>query len=397
MMHRFEKMMGWSVFILVGLTACSTNKAGSGQASSAALFQGENPFAQAATINLESVKATHASRFKVFFSGNVTGETEPCGCAVNPKGGLDRRLNYITAATKESPYPYLIVDAGNVLFPNEKMDKSQEAAQRARAALLLKGDHLMNISAQNVGYLDLTAGVDFLKNEAEKNQVKLVSANWVDSKGNLLFTPMMTFDLGREKAVIIGLSRGFKTDKPAKDAPTVLDPIITLEKRLATIAEDQPVIVLSDLGSEMDRELALKIKRGLIIIGSRDLSSIEIPIHEGASILLQGQLQGQQWGSIEVGWKPKAASWYNVGVGMQFNTLWQKNAESYSLLAVKPDSDEKAEELKILESAQKDMMRFVPGNLDEKQVYEYKLVDMSIEFAKSNELTPLMDQIKKLK
>jgi 2',3'-cyclic-nucleotide 2'-phosphodiesterase (5'-nucleotidase family) len=292
----------------------------------------------------------------------------------------------------------VIVDAGNVLFPNEKMDKSQESFQKARAELLMKGNRLMNVVAQNVGYLDLTAGVDFLKKEAEKNKLRLISANWVDKKGNLLFEPMITYDLGREKAVMIGLSRGFKNaDKKTNGEITVLDPIATLEQRLANISAENPVIVLSDLGTETDKEIANKMNRPLIIVGARDLSSLEIPMHEGQSILVQGQLQGQQWGVLEVGWRPEAKAWYNIGVGVHFSELWKKNAETVTALMNREASDEGTQEAKNLESAYVDMMRFAPGNLEKKEIYDYKLVDMGAEYLKANELTLLMEKVKKIK
>jgi len=385
--------LGMGILISMVMVGCSTNKSGPGQGTK--FFEGTNPFEESEKIDLESLKTSHPSRFKIFFSGNITGETEPCGCAVNPKGGLDRRLNYIRQATQATPFPYAILDAGNALFPNEKIDRSQEKHQKERARLIMEGHRMMSVIAQNVGYLDLSAGVDFLKNAASDAKVTLLSSNWIGADGKLLFEPQITFDLGREKAYILGFSKGYKKVPLKKDTPDVLDPLKTLEERLAAIPQEALVIVLSDLGIELEKEIAQKIKRSLIIVGSRDLSSMEIPTHEASSILLQGQLQGQQWGAIEIAWKPQSTAWYNLSVGRHFKDLWLKNAISKVELMKRDDNEERKSELAILESAHKDMMRFAPDNLDEKNVYDLQLVDMSVDYSKSNELTPLMEKVKK--
>jgi 2',3'-cyclic-nucleotide 2'-phosphodiesterase (5'-nucleotidase family) len=381
-------------FVLLMLGACSSSRK---SAEAVANWPAENPFEDAESIQLPSVKATHPSQFRIYFSGNVNGETEPCGCAINPKGGLDRRLNFIRQSTRESLFPHVILDAGNVLFASERLDKSQAELQKQRAQLLLKGNRLMKVVAQNVGYLDLTAGVDFLKSSAAKEGVPLLSANWVDAQGKLIFAPQMTFDLGREKVLIVGLSKGFKSESAGEEGVKVLDPFTTLEKILATAPAEQVVILLSDLGTDEDQKIALKVNRPLIIVGSRDLSSLEIPLHVGASIILQGQLQGQQWGSIDVAWKPHAKAWYNVDIAKKFRDLWVRRGTEWNHLASREASDERTQELNLLLDAQKDMLRFTPAQLAEKSVYEYRLVDMSVEFGKTNEVTPLMAKVKKPK
>ncbi len=76
---------------------------------------------------------------------------------------MDRRLNYIRQQRKlQNQGDLLVVDAGNALFPAENIDRGQVVRQKDRATWILKAHALMGVAAQNVGYLDVAAGLDFL-------------------------------------------------------------------------------------------------------------------------------------------------------------------------------------------------------------------------------------------
>lgn len=84
------------------------------------------------------MKESHAagmSRLRVVFAGKVSGYLGPCGCSVNPKGGADRRLNALKkfrahfAAEGFSESQILILDAGNSLFENPRLDPTQKLAK----------------------------------------------------------------------------------------------------------------------------------------------------------------------------------------------------------------------------------------------------------------------------
>ncbi len=115
---------------LGGLTACSSSSV------SSAAFQAEK-LAEADRL-AETATAPH---LRLLVSANVNGETEPCGCAVNPKGGLDRRWNYVEqakASAGEAKVPLFLVDAGNAFFPSLRLDPSKLDFFRARARTLAR-------------------------------------------------------------------------------------------------------------------------------------------------------------------------------------------------------------------------------------------------------------------
>lgn len=347
----------------------------------------ENPFTGAPAVQSATWAEQHKqAKLHVLFSGNVNGQLDPCGCAVNPKGGLDRRLNFVRG---DKDAAKIIVDAGNALFAARNLDKGQAKAQKERAEAVLQGHAAMGVAAQNVGALDLSAGLEFLLSAAKKNKTPLVSTNIINAKKETVFpTEIWLQPASGQKILVLGLS---SADTPLPESLSAMDPTETLQRKLATINAATPIIVLSDLGQKADQELMTKVKRPLLIIGARDLSSLEIPVHEGPSLMVQGQFQGQQWGILDIAWNPEGKGWYNPKLSSVFEQRW-KNIQN-ELAQYKGSADE-PEQRERLHQAARRLRAYAPENLGSKTVYDYKLVDLTVEYSKPNELSPLVKKLK---
>lgn len=328
--------------------------------------------AQAASLELtpESVaKEKKGSWVRVAFSSRVGGEVAQCGCSVNPKGGVDRRLNFLRAEKKASDSPLLVVDAGNALFPAELLDRGQAEFQRRRAQGIFKAHALMGVVAQNVGYLDVTAGLDFLRNQAAEAKVPLVSTNLLTSDGKPAFQSRIRVPLPEGGFVsVLGLSAGSRF---ADVGLTVADPQMSLKSALKEIPEEELVIVLSDLGQVLDEEVSGQLSRPTVWIGSRDLNSLESPLHRGKALLVRAQIQGQQWGLVSLAWNPSAQGWFNPSLAKVY---WQRWAAL--------PTDERNE-------AETEFSYYIGGQTQNKIVYQYHLVNMSLEYGEPNELTTM--------
>lgn len=347
----------------------------------------ENPFTGAPPIQVKSwAEDKKQTKLHILFSGNVNGQLDPCGCAVNPKGGLDRRLNYIRS---DKDVAKIIVDAGNALFAARNLDKGQAEAQKQRAEAVLQGHATMGVAAQNVGALDLSGGLDFLLKAAKKNKTPLVSTNIVNAKKETVFpTEIWLQPANGQKVLVVGLT---SAETPLPESLSAMEPVETLQRKLATVNLATPVIVLSDLGQKADQELMAKMNRPLLIVGARDLSSLEIPLHEGAGLIVQGQFQGQQWGVLDIAWNPEGKGWYNPKLSPIFEQRW-KNIQN-ELVQYK-GSTEEAEQKERLHIAARRLRAYAPEKLSSKTVYEYKLVDLTVEYSKPNELSPLVKKLK---
>lgn len=355
----------------------------------------ENPF-----LGFESKKLSDYSEgripFRLVFTSNVMGELEPCGCAVGPKGGLDRRLNFILDNVKpnETSWPYLIVDAGNSILPTPRVDNVRAKAYQEVALGIFKASKKMGVAVQNVAYLDLGFGVQFLKKASQDSGLPLVSASWIDAQNNLVFDSHKEFLVGANQVVVTGLSAGL--DGAREDLKlSVRDPSEALSSIISKISKNSILIVLSDLGQPKDEELARKFsERNMIFVGSRDLGGLSLPKQTGASVMVQGQFRGQQWGLLDFYHKPQSEGWILVDKMPYFAGLWSQLVARKNLDRSRITKGEELdlEEKRHSESA-RDLFAYAPLKPENKSIYMYKLEDLGDQYRKSNELSAEMSRL----
>lgn len=360
--------------------------------SQEAVLNKKNPFVKYSKLSVASyARKTKQPVVDVYFTGNVNGEIEPCGCAFNPKGGLDRRINFIDSSVKKSKFPHIVIDAGNALFPSKFMDSSQRNSLMAKADLILEASRKMGIEAQNVGQLDLSAGLDFLKTTAAKHKIKLISANLADANMKLLFPPSHVSKSGSIQYAFIGLSSA------KANGVRQLDPLKSLKKELAKFSKEYLVFVLSDLGHDRDVELAESINRPMIFVGSRDFGSIEKPIHAGSSIFLRSRFQGQQWGSMRLSWQKKANYWLNAKLVKFYSNRWQQIQKDKLNIEQSAGADERKRELSELAESARELLKYEVPNASYKNVYEHKLIDLTSIYGYKNSFTKKMARVLNIK
>ena len=355
----------------------------------------DNPFVDKDNSTpLEWAQKQNLLHFRLLFAGNVNGQLEPCGCAVNPKGGLDRRLNFVRREAQfaeAETIPLLIVDAGNALFPTKELDSGQAEFQKKRAEAVFKGHKAMGVMAQHVSHLDFAAGWPYLKQLAAKNYVPLVSTNLVDSNQKALFPTEQKIKLANgAEVVVLGVSSAADSFPRGVSA---LEPVAALQSKLREIAQSTAVVVLSDLGASNDRELVKKLSRPVIVVGGRDLSSLDIPYHDGNSLIVQSQLQGQQWGVVTFAWNPTGKAFYNRKIAANFERRWGDLETSWKDQRAKRQPSAIAD----MNQVTNQLLAYAPGDLSQKIVYDYRLVDLTLEYAQHNELSPLVKELKQKK
>jgi len=117
----------------------------------------------------------------IFFSADVHGNLEVCGCPIHPLGGVARRMGYINAFRRRSPgAATLAVDAGYVFS-----DDLDAAGDRLRDDARLMNDWIVRANEQmpldvvNLSYRDLRYTGELLGPDARLKPEKsaLVSAN----------------------------------------------------------------------------------------------------------------------------------------------------------------------------------------------------------------------------
>ncbi len=117
----------------------------------------------------------------VFFSADVHGNLEVCGCPIHPLGGVARRLGYINAFRQRSPdAATLMVDAGNI-FSDVTNDAETDLALDARlmSDWIVRANEQMDLGVVNLSYRDLRYASSLLRPDAKLKleNSTLISAN----------------------------------------------------------------------------------------------------------------------------------------------------------------------------------------------------------------------------
>ena len=217
---------------------------------------------------------------EILYSGDLTGELEPCGCSETGNlGGLKRRATVIARIREKNPDTFVISSGG--LFAG------YSASERITAEYILKGMALLNYDAIGLQKRDLSFGRDFLDHAdlpwvasssaplgfpksrvIEKNGVRLAFFSWPDSAGPGLG--------GMQPAGASAQDDPFDLEAAIREAKqagaiTVLATTLPLEKARALISFDNLDILFKEASYEIYGEPRLLEKTLVLQPGARGM------------------------------------------------------------------------------------------------------------------------------
>lgn len=150
--------------------------------------------------------ASHTSdAISLIYNSYRRSQLEPCGCVAHQLGGIDREARLIERL-KELNIPQLKVDAGSWLrdVPSENIILQTRSLLGALAEI--------HYDVLNVSFVDLSAGLKFVQDEAATHSLSLVSANILDPSGKPIFEPYRIINVklksGQDLRVgVLGITR----------------------------------------------------------------------------------------------------------------------------------------------------------------------------------------------
>lgn len=328
-------------------------------------------------------------QIKIYFSGNVTGMRESCGCALNPKGGLERRYNFLKKeGLLEAKNDTLILDFGNLLFKTPDFEKGGEKEALANAEKMIEGSNLFNLSAVNFGIMDRTLSPERLSSLWAKSKFPWLASN-INPPGRFggRFSRRIPLKLKTGEAVIFGISS--MDDKLKANGWVFTPPAEALAKELADLPANVFPIVLSDVEMSELLPMAAQIKRPILILGSRETGGWDRPIEVGQALLLHLRQQGQDWGLIKFNpHQRNKAGWYNPADSETFAQRWDDLVSEVKAIRALASSEQKNIEVKNLEAKLQELAKLAPKNTDYQ--YSFETTEMNAAYNGKNEATPFM-------
>ncbi len=227
--------------------------------------------------NIDMTKSDAETDFDFFFTQELDGKSEDCGCPKKPRGGVKRRLNFFKSV-KGFPNK-IFFDAGRSMFPwNEE---------------LVSANAKMGYHAYNVGIKDLDS---LILSPEKSKRLNFVSANiyvkntkvrlqkFIDLENNSKFSqirvtglasasPRQYFNLVKDKAQLLNPRESLLKIIPSKGILIVLSDLTEddLMETFQGIEFAVPVLVLGiNSNHVMNRHLLLS-KSVLFVAGPKYL------------------------------------------------------------------------------------------------------------------------------
>jgi 2',3'-cyclic-nucleotide 2'-phosphodiesterase (5'-nucleotidase family) len=267
---------------------------------------------------LISLPRAHAT--SILYSNDVLGEVEPCGCRVDPMGGILRRAGLLRLLEGEKKGPFLQVDAGNFLFESKDFPESLLESRKIQARALVKAHEKMGLEVLVPGDKDFALGLPIFQELLGKSKIKIVAANLL-SDGKPLFPGSAVFEKkdADGKLARIGVI-GLVGETIGYPPPFTVEPrLAAFEREKAALAGKVDIIVvLSHSGMEADLEFAKKVKGVALIVGAHSQSFTQDPVVENGISIVQSSYRNQYIGVVPLESIAKPETYKLVGLDLSY-------------------------------------------------------------------------------
>jgi len=213
-------------------------------------------------------------------------------------GGLSKKASQIQTLSEQNEQKKLLIDSGNLLFKRDSITDGMNQ-ERLTADSILKIYQNLGYDAVGVGPLDLTGGVEFLRNSTESG-FPWISANIMDNTGKPIFKQWVDKTIQATEIVITALTAaphqvpiGTQIDK----WQTVLPDLLTQIKK---DKKDPFIVLLSSLSQKENRLIAEQYSDiHLLISADRHKGNISPQLVNGC-LLTQTAKQGKYQGVLDI-------------------------------------------------------------------------------------------------
>jgi 2',3'-cyclic-nucleotide 2'-phosphodiesterase (5'-nucleotidase family) len=245
----------------------------------------------------------------LFFSADIGGNLEVCGCPIRPLGGIARRLGYINAFRQRSPEAgTIMVDAGHIF--SDELNEAGELNPDAKLMndWIVRANEQMDLSVVNLSHRDLKYAQKMLAPNAalKAEKATLISANIKPTDAKIAPYVIKTLTAKRLKKPVriafIGISELPPADK--KEAFTKLgftfdDPLEAAKKALAEVKDKADInVIIGYLKGGTANKLALQNPELDLIIAYDDRGLVADPKQINNALVVWASKQSKYLGEL---------------------------------------------------------------------------------------------------
>lgn len=209
----------------------------------------------------------------IIYTNDMEGSVATCGCAVDPGGGVIRRINWYQQ-NNFSPTDTIYVNTGSTLFSGSDFMAYETEYLKLGATIMADSLTAMNIDAYTPGEYDLKMGKDLFRSTTKGLPV-LIS----NSKEKDFLKEVKVTRAGRN-IKIFGVITGIK------GFPTI-DPVTALKKLTAKKDKKDYFILLADMDIKELNKILKSIKNIDVVISSSIEEQLTKPLQIGNTTVLR--------------------------------------------------------------------------------------------------------------
>ncbi|MBN4081416.1 hypothetical protein JYT44_03535 [Caldithrix abyssi] len=301
---------------------------------------------------------------------------------------------------KDSGIDPILLDAGDALFDNYYLVQGKEASSKLKAQTILESSVKMGPYLYNVGYYDLAAGYEFIREMQEAIGTNFISSNIVKAgTSELAFKPHEIIAKGGLNIGVFGIT----TELPkAENTIEVKNYIETAKAKIAELRPQVDVLVMLLNSTRSQGDSAMNAFAGVdYIISSRETTRTrpEITQKPGKSMSYCFGIQGQYIGRFDVDIIDKTQNIKDITGPMMTVSLFEKRLNNLQ----KRDPDSPLEEIyknspNVLDIVQKYKAGLTASKSNMANVINtsfYTLVPLGRDVASEKNILAVVDEILK--
>jgi len=241
------------------------------------------------------------SEFSMVFSGNVNGETHPCGCRNFPLGGIPQ----VAGALKkiEKKHPVLFVDAGDTFFPSATVPESMKDSHLFIARKIHDFYNKMGLKYMVFGDQDLAYGFNFLEELSKTASYTFLVSN-LKPGTKIKYKRWVKIKVGSKYLFLTGVIDPATIRSHLKNHFT--NPLAGLKnvykeiQKAGFVSKRDHFVVISHSGMNTDLNLSAKLPQIDWFVGAHSQSFNNYPKTSGKTNLVQVLSRNHYLGQITI-------------------------------------------------------------------------------------------------